>query len=235
MIAKPFLSLALCVCGLSVASLCKASTPHSGATLQTPQDQAPKPLTRLLSASFGDMHDVVSHTEFINAVTDGKVTMAQLQAHLEQRALINDAVDRILRQAHVKPLPYGRRQREVLRLLRDNLHAVGAAWPAPADAWPLTQKMLDDINDSAKSGPYYALGVFHVYYGGITHGGRDIGGMIDKQLKTNLTYYSKSDGYDDYAREVNTIVDPAAQQEMIRGADEAYRYIISVNNLDVFK
>jgi len=201
----------------------------------TVQDPSAKPLTRLLRDSFGDMHDVVSSSVFIKTVTAGSVTMPQLEAHLQQRALIHDAIDQILRRGRLSAGLYGDRQTEVLSLLRSNLQSLGTSWPSKSAAWPLTEKFLEEIRDSAKAGPYFALGVFHVYYGGITHGGRDIGAMIDGSLKTNLTYYEKSDGYEEYARAVDAITDPKAQQEMIRGADEAYRYIIAVNNLDFFK
>jgi hypothetical protein len=196
---------------------------------------APAPLTRQLSKSFGNSHDVVQATAFIVSVTGGTVTLTQLEAHLEQRALVHETIDQVLGASTVKPLPYGPAQREVLTLLHDNLRDLGRPWPTASAAFPLTQKMVDEIHDSASKGPYFALGVFHVYYGGITHGGRDIGQMIDKALKTNLTYYGKSDGYEDYAKEVNTITDPDAQKEMIRGGVEAYKYLIAVNNADVFK
>jgi hypothetical protein len=201
----------------------------------TVRDTSAKSLTRLLRESFGNMHDVVSNTAFINTVMAGTLTKPQLEAHLQQRALIHDEVDRVLRRARIDPLLYGDPQKEVIPLLRDNLKAMGSVWPAPSEAWPLTQGLLAEIRESAKQGPYFALGVFHVYYGGITHGGRDIGAMIDHQLNTSLGYYEKSGGYDDYAREVDTITDPEAQREMIRGGNEAYRYIIAVNDLQIFK
>lgn len=194
-----------------------------------------KPLMRLLRESFGDMHDVVSNTAFINTVMASKLTMPQLVDHLQQRAIINQACDRVLRRYRGDLVPYGPQQRQVLDLLRENLRAIGARWPSESQAWPETKALLKEIDDSAKEGPYFALGVFHVYYGGVTHGGRDIGALIDQQLKTNLTYYEKTDGYDAYALKVDEIVDPKAEQQMVQGADEAYRYIIAVNNLNVFK
>ena len=194
-----------------------------------------KPLSRLLRESYGNMHDIASSSAFINTVMAKKLTLPQLIDHLQQRAIINEACDRILRRTHSDLLPYGSAQRQVLGLLRDNLHRIGAPWPAESKAWPETQALLKEIEESAQRGPYFALGVFHVYYGGVTHGGRDIGAMIDQQLKTDLTYYEKSDGYEPYALRVDEIIDPKAQQQMIHGADEAYRYVIGVNNLPVFK
>ena len=200
----------------------------------TVQDPSAMPLTRLLRDSFGDMHDVVSRSAFIETVMAGDLTKSQLESHLAQRALVNEAVDQVLRRARVRPLPYGKPQREVLSLRRDNMRDNGFARPGPSAAWPLTQALLSEIKESARKGPYFALGVFHVYYGGITHGGRDIGDAIDRRLKTHLTYYEESAGYEEYARQVDEITDPEAEQEMIRGADEAYRTIIAVNSLEVF-
>ncbi len=220
--------MALLAANLTLGNLASAT--------QNPAPTTPsiQTLTRRLSASFGTMHDQASNTAFITTVMAGTLTQSQLKDHLVQRAIINEEVDRVLRHSHIKPLPYGRDQKQILVLLRDNLRTLGCEWPKPSDAWPLTHTFLDQIKESEKQGPYFALGVFHVYYGGITHGGRDIGGMIDKQLKTNLTYYQKSDGYEAYAKQVNAITDPAAQSEMMRGADAAYPYIIAVNNSDSF-
>jgi hypothetical protein len=199
------------------------------------EDPSAKPLTRLLRASFGNMHDVVSNTAFVTTVMKGTLTKDQLADHLQQRALIHEAVDKVLSRSRVRPLPYTKDQRDVLSLLRDNLKSMDISWPSRKQAWPLTEALLKEIEESAGRGPYFALGVFHVYYGGVTNGGRDIGGMIDQQLKTNLTYYSKSTGYEPYLRIVDTIAEPQAEQEMIRGGDDAYRYIIAINNLDSFK
>ena len=61
------------------------------------------------------------------------------------------------------------------------------------------------------------------------------GAKIGDTLKFQPTYYQKSDGYREYLPEVNKITDPAAQQEMIRGGKEAYKYIIAVSNEAVFQ
>lgn len=230
---------------LQVRALVTESTPgsHEGkhydlirsyGTL-TVQNPAAEPLSRQFRESFGEMHDVVSNTAFIDTVMAGSLTKPQLEAHLQQRALIHEAVDEILAKPFAGPLPYGDPQRRVLTLLRADLRAMGASWPSADKAWPLTRKLLAEIRESAKRGPYFALGVFHVYYGGITHGGRDIGDMIGSQLKVDLTYYEKSDGYDAYAQGVDEITDPKAQAEAVRGGNEAYRYIIAVNDEDAFK
>jgi hypothetical protein len=197
-------------------------------------DPVSRSMTQLLRDSFGDMHDVVSQSLFINTLMAGRLTKSQLEEHLQQRAVIHEAIDRILRRGHLKPALYGNPQTEVIALLRNNLQSLGSPWPDDSVAWPITRNMLIDIEDSTEIGPYYALGVFHVYYGGITHGGRDIGALIDQQLNTKLTYYEKSDGYDDYARAVNQIVNPLDQQQMIRGADDAYHFIIAINNSKIF-
>jgi hypothetical protein len=181
------------------------------------------------------MHDVVGNTAFINTVMANGLTKQQLVDHLQQRALIHEAVDHILSSSRIKVAAYDAQQKEVMSLLRTDLENMGASWPTPSQAWPLTKEFLAEIKRSAKAGPYFALGVFHVYYGGITHGGRDIGDMITGQLKFNLTYYEKSDGYTEYAKAVDTVTDPKAQQEMIRGGVDAYHYIIAVNNVDAFK
>ncbi len=192
---------------------------------------APRPFSRVLRDSFGDNHDVVSHTAFIETVMAGKLTKAQLTDHLRQREIVNTALDEILKDA--KDVPYGPRQQEVLTLLGTDLKGLDAA---PAEAWPLTQGFVDEIRASAKQGPYFALGVFHVYYGGITNGGRDVGAMIADQTKFTPTYYLKSEGYMDYLKRLNALsLSPKAQKEAIRGGQAAYRYIIAVNGEGAFK
>ena len=108
-------------------------------------------------------------------------------------------------------------------------------WPTEAQAHPSTQAFLREIRDSEKQGPYFALGVQHVYFGGITNGGRMIGAQIADTFKFSPTYYLKSDGYQPYLAEVNKITDPLARAEMIRGGKAAYQYIIASSNEDVFK
>jgi len=198
------------------------------------QGQA-KPLMRQLQESFGQNHEIVGHTAFIQTLMSGKLTRPQLDAHLQQRALIHEEIDSILMTAGSTKVPYGDAQRQVLTLLHKDMEDMGTPWPKETDAWPLTKKLLQEIRDSVKEGPFFALGVLHVYYGGITHGGRDIGAIIDKDLRVNLSYYLKSDGYGDYAKQVNLILTPKDQQEMIRGADSTYRYIITSNDDSFFQ
>jgi hypothetical protein len=195
---------------------------------------APSPLMRRFSEAFGRNHTVVGRTAFVQGLMARKLTKAQIDDHFQQRALIHQEVDRVLRAA---ALPvYGERQKEVVDLLRADMAAYGTKWPEEAQAWPLTKALIDEIRASEKQGPYFALGVLHVYYGGITHGGRDIGAIIGEILKTAPpTYYLKSDGYDDYAKRINEITDPRAQSEAIRGGVEAYKYIIASNDDPSFK
>ena len=200
------------------------------------QGEGPKPFSRVLSASFGANHSVVSRSAFIETVMDGKLTKSQLESHLQQRALIHDAVHRVLVAADpTLALPYGEAQKNVLVLLFGDLIGMGSDWPTPAQAWPLTKGFVEEIQASAKEGPYFALGVMHVYYGGITNGGRDIGAMIADETKVAQNYYLKSDGYREYLKKVDVITDPKAQREMIRGGQAAYRYIIAFNNETAFK
>ena len=123
----------------------------------------------------------------------------------------------------------------MLVLLFTDLMNMGSFWPMESDARPLTKSFLEEIKESAKNGPYFALGVMHVYYGGITNGGRIIGQTISDNIKITPTYYLKSDGYPEYIEEVNKITDPEARKEMIRGGQEAYKYIIASSNEDIFK
>lgn len=191
----------------------------------------PKPLTRQMRDAFGNNHDVVSHSAFVETVMAGKLTRAQLIDHLRQREIVNAAVDERLKDA--PGVPYGPEQRNVLALLRENLRSLGAGETTEAQAWPLTKAFVDEIR---KEGPFFALGVFHVYYGGVTNGGRDIGAMIEEQTKFTPTYYLKSDGYPDYLKRLNaTVTDPTAQAAAVRGGQAAYRYIIAVNNEPAFK
>ncbi len=191
------------------------------------------PLTKQISRAFGDRHEVVQKTAFVSTLWAGKLTKAQLFDHLEQRAIVHQVLDHILKKS--APLPqFGADQQEVTILLKSDMNAIGDPWPNLSKAWPLTAEMVKAIQESAKSGPYFALGVFHVYYGGITHGGRDIAGEIDRYLGIKLSYYLESDCYSAYAKQVDLITDPAARAEMIRGGLAAYKYIIDVNNADEF-
>lgn len=187
------------------------------------------PLTKRISAAFGDDHEVVQRTKFIDTLMAGKLTRAQLVDHLQQRALVHEAMDRILNGKDLAA--YGPEQVAVSTFLRQDLVAMGAPWPTQADAWPSTADFLKRLE---AEGPYYTLGAFHVYYGGITHGGRAIGARIGRSLGVNLTYYAKSDGYVAYVERVNQIADPDAQRAMIRGGVAGYRYIIAINNADRF-
>ena len=198
--------------------------------------EAPKPFHTILRTAYGVNHEVVSNSEFNKTVFAGKLTKGQLIVHLQQRALVHNETHRILTQADAAhPVPYGPAQRHVLTLLFTDLIDMGSGWPTDADARPLTRAFLQEIRDSEKQGPYFALGVQHVYYGGITNGGRMIGAQIGDTLKITPAYYEKSDGYDAYLPEVDKITDPAARAEMIRGGQAAYRYIIASSNEDVFK
>ncbi len=186
----------------------------------------PKPFSRVLHDSFGDNHDVVSHTAFIETVMAGKLTKAGLIEHLQQRELVHEAVARILDGA--PNVPYGADQRNVLAFLKADLAALGSTTPATPK--PVTQAFLDEVAASAKTGPWFALGVLHVYYGGITNGGRDVGAMMADQTGFQPAYYLKSDGYPAYVRTLNALtLAPDAQKEAIRGGQAAYRYIIAVN------
>jgi hypothetical protein len=112
---------------------------------------------------------------------------------------------------------------------------MGSGWPTEAQARPLTEAFLQTLRESEKQGPNFSLGVQHVYYGGITNGGRTIGQMIRDQVKVSPTYYLRSDGYTEYLPRVNKITDPEARREMIRGGQAAYEYIIASSNEEIFK
>ncbi|RYG47415.1 hypothetical protein EON79_07425 [bacterium] len=199
-------------------------------------EEKPKTFTQRLSEAFGDNHDVVGNTAFIKTLMGGKLTKPQWEAHLQQRALIHEEIDRIARAAGPSlPVPYGEEQQKVVELLKQDLAAMGSKWPDAAMGWPLTNELLQRIRESAKVGPYFALGVWHVYYGGITHGGRQIGAIAAKAVSVDTTYYLKSDGYRAYAQKVNEITDPEAQKQMILGGQAAYRYIIASNDDAAFK
>lgn len=194
-----------------------------------------KPLTQLLREAYGGNHEVVGNAAFNHTLFEGQLTFAQLEIHLQQRALIHNETHRILNAAPKGSVPYGAAQKNVLVLLFQDLIAMGSGWPTDAQIRPLTRDFLKEIRESEKKGPYFALGVQHVYYGGITNGGRMIGEKINETLHILPTYYEKSDGYREYLPEVNKITDPAAQQEMIRGGKAAYKYIIASSNEDIFK
>lgn len=195
-----------------------------------------KPFTQILRASFANNHEVVGNAAFNKTLFDGRLTKAQLEIHLQQRALVHNEVHRILNNADpAKHVPYGAAQKKVLVLLFEDLIGMGSGWPTEAQARPRTRAFLQEIRDSEKQGPFFALGVQHVYYGGITNGGRMIGEKIGETISFTPTYYAKSDGYMEYLPEVNKITDPEARREMIRGGQAAYKYIIESSNEAVFR
>ena len=215
---------------------------HRWATLTFPVEkqkegqQAEKPFSQILRASYAGNHEVVGGATFNKTLFAGALTMKQLETHLQQRALVHNEMHRILTQTNLaQRVPYGPAQKNVLILLFTDLIAMDSGWPTEAQARPLTKTFLQEIRESESKGPYFALGVQHVYFGGITNGGRMIGAKIGETLNFTPTYYEKSDGYQEYLAEVNKITDPAARQEMIRGGQAAYRYIIASSNEDVFK
>lgn len=219
----------------------KATAPNPVATAATAsiaavQVSGEKPFTQILRASYAGNHEVVGNAAFNKTLFAGALTKPQLEVHLQQRALVHNEVHRILNAAEpAKAVPYGAAQRQVLVYLFQDLIALGSGWPTEAQARPLTKAFLQEIRDSEKLGPFFALGVQHIYYGGITNGGRMIGEEIGKTLKVTPSYYAKSDGYTEYLAQVNKIADPDARAEMIRGGQAAYRYIIASSNEDVFK
>ena len=195
-----------------------------------------KPFTQIIRAALGDNHEVVSSSAFNQTLFDDKLTKKQLEIHLQQRALIHNELHRILIGADpALHVPYGVEQKNVLMLLFDDLVKMGSGWPTEAQARPTTAAFLREIRESESRGPYFALGVQHVYFGGITNGGRMIGKKVGETLGFTPTYYEKSDGYQPYLAEVNKIEDANARSEMIKGAQAAYKYIIASSNEDVFK
>ncbi len=217
----------------------KYATVHRWATLTFPvpaREETEKPFTQTLRASYSGQHEVVSNSAFNKTLFAGALTREQLIIHLQQRALVHAETDRILKAAPAaRNVPYGDAQKTVLKLLASDLTGLGVGWPKPSDARPLTKRLLERIRASEKTGPFFALGVQHVYYGGITNGGRSIGEMIAEQIKFSPTYYSQSDGYTEYLPLVNRITDPDARKEMIRGGQAAYRYIIDSSNEPIFQ
>lgn len=211
---------------------------HRWATLTFPAPQsatAERPFSQVLRASYANNHEVVSEAAFNKTLFAGALTKAQLEIHLQQRALVHNEVHRILNGVDpAKGIPYGPAQKNVLVLLLADLVAMGSGWPTEAQARPLTRAFLQQIRDSQSWGPYFALGVQHVYFGGITNGGRMIGAKIGETTGFTPTYYAKSDGYQEYLANVNKITDPEARKEMIRGGQAVYRYIIASSNEDVF-
>ncbi|MBC8102945.1 MAG: hypothetical protein H7Z41_10200 [Cytophagales bacterium] len=200
------------------------------------QSAEKQPFTRILRASYAGSHEVVSGSEFNKTLFEDKLTKQQLVTHLQQRALIHNELHRVLIGADpALRIPYGAPQKNVLVLLFSDLIALGSGWPTGPQARPLTSEFLQQIRASEKQGPYFALGVHHVYYGGITNGGRMIGEKIADTVRFTSTYYSKSDGYEDYLPEINKVTDPAARKEMIRGGRAAYQYIIASSNEEIFK
>ena len=217
----------------------KYDSVHRWETLTFPVEEDAKdakPFTQIIRASLGSSHEEVSTSAFNQTLFDGKLTKVQLETHLQQRALIHNELHRILIAADpALHIPYGAAQKNVLVLLFADLITMGSGWPTENQARPQTQAFLQEIRQSELRGPFFALGVQHVYFGGITNGGRMIGKQIGETLHFTPTYYEKSDGYAPYLLQVNQITDPAARREMIAGAQAAYRYIIASSNEDIFK
>lgn len=213
----------------------KFTQKHHWATLTFPSG-VQESLTRRLSSAFRKNHEVVAGSAFNVTLFQGQLTRQQAEIHLQQRALIHDEVHRILNGADpALGLPYGPAQKALLPLLKSDLVAMGSGWPTEAKARPLTEAFLEEIRASEKQGPYFALGVFHVYYGGTTNGGRAIGQKMTQAVGFSPTYYSQSGGYLDYLREVDKISSPEAQAELLRGGQAAYRYILASMNEKVFQ
>jgi len=195
------------------------------------------PLTTLLRESYGNYHELAASTAFNQTVFAGKLTRQQLIIYFQQRALVHQELHRILYATYQKNhnFPYGTEQKHVLVLLFDDLVTLGADWPTEAQALPPTRAFLKEIQQSASQGPYFALGAWHVFYGGITNGGRLIGQKIGETIGFLPSYYEQSGGYQEYLTKVNQISDPHARQEMIQGGLAAYKFIIELSNEDIFK
>lgn len=208
---------------------------HHWATLTFPTG-VEEPLSRRLSSAFRKNHEIVAGSAFNVTLFQGQLTKAQALVHLQQRALVHNEVHRILTEADpALHLPYGPAQKAPLSLLFSDLIALGSGWPTEAQARPLTQEFLAELRESQRRGPYFALGVHHVYYGGTTNGGRMIGQKLGQTIGFSPTYYAQSGGYPDYLREVDKIVEPAAQAELLRGGQAAYRYILASMNEKIFQ
>jgi hypothetical protein len=208
---------------------------HHWTTLTFPSG-VQEPLSRRLSSAFRKNHELVAGSAFNVTLFQGQLTRQQALVHLQQRALVHSEVHRILTQADsALNLPYGPAQKAPLTLLFADLMAIGSGWPTEAQAWLSTRAFLDKLHESATRGPYFALGVHHVYYGGITNGGRMIGQKLTPIMGFTPTYYAQSGGYLDYLHEVDKIAAPHAQAELLRGGQAAYRYILAAMNERVFQ
>lgn len=213
----------------------KYTQKHHWATLTLPSG-VEESLTRRMSAAFRKNHEVVAGAAFNVTLFQGRLTRQQAEIHLQQRALVHNEVHRILNAAPVTlGVPYGPAQKALLPLLFSDLIAMGSGWPTEAQARPLTREFLEELRQSEKQGPYFALGVFHVYYGGTTNGGRLIGQKLTQTIGFTPTYYAQSGGYADYLREIDKITSPEAQAELLRGGQAAYRSILASMNEKVFQ
>jgi heme oxygenase len=213
----------------------KYTQKHHWATLTFPSG-VQEPLSRRLSGAFRKNHEIVAGSAFNVTLFQGQLTRKQAEIHLQQRALVHNEVHRILTEADLGlNLPYGPAQKAPLTLLFSDLIAMGSGWPTEAQARPLTQAFLEELRESQNRGPYFALGVHHVYYGGTTNGGRMIGQKLTQAIGFSPTYYAQSGGYLDYLREVDKITSPEAQTELLRGGQAAYRYILAAMNEKVFQ
>ena len=103
-------------CLLTHASIAAAPLDGPVVASATPTGQsaaADKPFSKILRESFAHNHEDVGHAAFNTTLFENKLTKAQLEIHLQHRALIHSELHRILINADPeKHVPYGAEQKK---------------------------------------------------------------------------------------------------------------------------
>jgi hypothetical protein len=207
---------------------------HHWTTLSFPVS-VPLSTSQTLRKALSDNHDVIGRAAFNTTLFSGTITRQQAELHLRQRALILSEVDRILRTAPTLSSVYGPAQKASLEYLRRDLSALGLGVLPADEAGEGVRELLEELRESEVRGPYFALGVWHVFYGGTVHGGRVIGERLERVLGVALTHYRKTDGYAEYIAAVDAIAVPDLGQELLLGGQTTYRRLLIAMNARVFQ
>ncbi|MBN8549750.1 MAG: biliverdin-producing heme oxygenase [Deltaproteobacteria bacterium] len=198
------------------------------------------PLTKMLSANLGKYHEAVQRSVFIESAFAGTLSREQYVLHLQQRVLMHQELDRVLAE-HAAGSPeitavFGPMQKEPLIFVREDLKACGGKEITEAAALPETKAFLQFVRELEREDPRLAIGVLHVFFGGITNGGLQIGAAIEEGLPgVSVKYYTGCTGYSEFKVQMNTIKDPALQKKIVVTAEQTYEHILKMHNSDPFK
>jgi hypothetical protein len=208
----------------------KFAETHHWTTLSFPVS-VPLSTSQTLRKALSGNHEIIGRAAFNRTLFSGAITRQQAELHLQHRALILTEVDRILRSTPALQSVYGEPQRACVAYLSSDLKAHGIALPTPESVSPPIRDLLEELRTQDA---YFALGVWHVFYGGTVNGGRMIGVRLEKVLGVALTHYSKTDGYREYLLGIDRLDSPVVREALARGAQAAYRHLTASMNDEIF-